>query len=153
MSMYIFDTNIFIRLKSYYRSRFLTIWERLDALSGGELYSVREVYNEIKDDKSFVTDWVQAHRSIFRDPTQKEFEFVRTIFENRHFQGLIRPGQINQGSRVADPFVIAAAEVYAGTVVTEERFVPNGARIPNICKHYKIPCINMEEFLAAEDLP
>lgn len=152
--MYILDTNIFITLKAYYKSRFPTVWDRLGTLAtGGKLFSVREVYSEIKDDTGDVADWVHSHRNIFRDPTNEEFLFVHEIFRHKHFQGLIKSRDINQGRRVADPFVIAAAKIYNSTVVTQEQFVPNGAKIPNICSKFGIPCINMEKFLEKEKLP
>jgi len=152
--MYILDTNIFLTLKAYYKSRFPTVWGRFDTLAAGKkLFSVREVFNEIKDDTGDVADWVHGHKGIFRDPTEAEFQFVSEIFKHKHFQGLIKPGDINKGRRVADPFVIAAAKIYNSTVVTQEQFVPNGAKIPNVCAKFGIPCINMEKFLEKEGLP
>ena len=46
---YVFDSDSLINLfRHYYPERFPTLWEKFDALvSGGELISVREVYNEI----------------------------------------------------------------------------------------------------------
>jgi hypothetical protein len=31
-----------------------------------------------------------------------------------------------------------------------ELLKPNAAKIPNICKHFKIPCMTLEEFMEAE---
>ena len=152
--MYIFDTNIFITLKNYYVSIFPSIWNRLDVLaSTGKLYSVREVLNEIKHDKGEVAAWTKAHRHIFRDPTDPEFKFISSIFRDSHFQSLIKRKDINQGRYVADPFVIAAAKIHSGIVVTQESFAPNGAKIPNICTKFSIPWLNMEGFFKREKLP
>jgi len=76
-----------------------------------------------------------------------ELQFVATIFQNPHFHGLISKKQLLRGDPVADPFVIACAKVRGGTVVTEERLNPNGARIPNVCEHFNVSCINLEKFM------
>ena len=34
-----------------------------------------------------------------------------------------------------------------GTVVTQEKLKPGGAKIPNVCAHFKIPCIDLEGFM------
>jgi len=54
------------------------------------------------------------------------------------------------GGRNADPFVIAKAAVESATVVTMELLKPNGTKIPNICDHFKVPCLSLEEFMEAE---
>ena len=51
------------------------------------------------------------------------------------------------GMPVADPFVIACAKIRNGTVVTEERWKANAAKIPNVCKHFEVPCIDLEAFM------
>lgn len=57
---------------------------------------------------------------------------------------------------LTDPFVIACARINQATVVTEEGWQrggkslalkPNAATIPNVCAHFKIPCIDLEEFM------
>jgi hypothetical protein len=32
-----------------------------------------------------------------------------------------------------------------------EKLKPNAAKIPNICKHFGVPCMTLEEFMGAED--
>jgi hypothetical protein len=43
--------------------------------------------------------------------------------------------------------VIACAKVNSGTVVTEEQIKPHAAKIPNVCKHFDIPCVDLEGFM------
>lgn len=54
------------------------------------------------------------------------------------------------GGKLADPFVIARAAVTGSAVVTTERIKPGGAKIPNICEHFKITCHSLEQFMQAE---
>jgi hypothetical protein len=49
-----------------------------------------------------------------------------------------------------DPFVIAKAAVDGRTVVTMEALKPQAAKIPNICQHFNVPCLSLEEFMIKE---
>ena len=40
-----------------------------------------------------------------------------------------------------------AQAVRSGTVVTLERAKPNAAKIPNVCAHFGVPCLDFEGFL------
>ena len=57
-----------------------------------------------------------------------------------------------KGLPVADPFVIAAAKVHGGCVITDESFKKGAARIPTICTEFEVECINIEQFLNRENL-
>jgi hypothetical protein len=52
-----------------------------------------------------------------------------------------------KGEPVADPFVIACVKIKVGTVVTQEQLKPNAAKIPNVCSHFNVPCIDLERFM------
>jgi hypothetical protein len=39
----------------------------------------------------------------------------------------------------------------SGTVVTMEKFKPHAAKIPNICRHFGIACMTLEEFMGVEN--
>ncbi len=72
------------------------------------------------------------------------------IYAVNHFQQNIEQQKLLKGGRNADPFVIARAMVEQCAVVTMEVFKPNSAKIPNICRHFGIPCLSLEEFMEAE---
>jgi Domain of unknown function (DUF4411) len=67
-----------------------------------------------------------------------------------HFQQNIEQQKLLKGGRNADPFVIAKAATDGKTVVTMELLKPNAAKIPNICKHFNIPCLTLEQFMETE---
>ena len=69
----------------------------------------------------------------------------------RHFQSMIRRQERLQGKPVADPFVIARAKVSGAWVVTQEKNIENAAKIPNVCDHFGISCINLEGFMEKEN--
>ena len=153
LMIYVFDTNSFRVLSNYYPDIFPTVWDHINLLvNNGNLISVREVYNELeRGSESFIIDWSKDNRKkIFLSPTPEEMAFVSQIFAVSHFQNLVAKDSILRGKPVADPFIIAAAKIKQGCVVTEEVFKPNAAKIPNVCKHFSIDCTNVQGFMKRE---
>ncbi len=153
---YVFDSDSLINLfRHYYPERFPTLWEKFDALvSAEELISVREVFNEIGSSEDSLGTWAKKQKStLFLETTVEEFKFVAEIFQvqNFHFQTMVRKQERLKGKPVADPFVIARAKILSACVVTQEKNTENAARIPNVCDHFKIPCINLEGFMEKEN--
>lgn len=147
---FVFDTSSFRILRHYYPNRFPSVWTGLeDLVAGGEVVSTREVFNELErfDDPGPLLEWVKKHREIFTTPTNEETDFVARIFQVAHFRSLIGQKSILIGRPVADPFVVAAAVVRDATVVTQEVFKENAAKIPNVCRHFGIACLNLEQFM------
>lgn len=152
--IYVFDTDTLIHLFSYYyREQFPTLWERFDqCVEQGIIISVREAYNEVKEYDSNYGEWARLNKDFFRRPSTAELEFVREIFSIHHFQALIRKQEQLEGRPVADPFVIAKAQCTdQGCVVTLEKDKPNAAKIPNVCRHFKVDCIDLQQFMAQND--
>jgi hypothetical protein len=151
--MYVFDTSPLSTLfKNYYRNRFPSLWRNFDALvAAGGLVSTREAYREIEDGPSAtLRDWSGNHQALFSVPTGAEGAFVTTIYGVPHFRQNIEQQKLLKGGRNADPFIIARAATENRTVVTMELFKQNAAKIPNICRHFGVPCMTLEEFMEAE---
>jgi Domain of unknown function (DUF4411) len=150
---YVFDTSPLSALfRNYYRSVFRTLWQGFDALvDGNRVLSTREVLREIQGSPlEALRTWADAHRELFPTPTADEARMLRSIFEVPHFQNNIEGKKLLRGGLVADPFVVARAAVASATVVTMESLKPNAADIPNICQHFKIPCLTLQQFMEAE---
>ena len=151
MTVYVFDTNSFRILSNYYPRVFPTFWNQFEeGVEARDVVSVREVYNELERQIShtWLWDWVRQRREqLFLIPGREETEVVTEIFKNRHFRTIVGEAQRLEGWPVADPFVVAAARVRDGCVVTEESSRPNAARIPNVCDYLGVECINVEGFL------
>ena len=150
--IYVLDTNSFRELERYYPDVFTTFWQLFQAeIDGGMIISVREVWRELEaSPDTFVIDWAKKNSEIFKLPTAAESAFVAEIFAVPHFGQLISARAQTTGLPVADPFLIAAAKILGGTVVTQERLKPNTAKIPNVCEHFKIPCTTLEGFLKSK---
>ena len=153
--IYVFDTSSLWVLRHYYPNSFPSVWAGLEALiTSGRLVSTREVLNELErfDDSGSILTWAKNHRDIFSTPSNEETDFVARIFQVQHFQALIAQKSILTGRPVADPFVVAAAATKEeGTVVTQETLKENAAKIPNVCQHFGVACINLEEFMTHQD--
>jgi hypothetical protein len=153
--MYVFDTNsLCVILKHYYPERFPSLWTQLDEmLINGDIKLVRESYNEIMilNANDRPAQWAQENRKLFSTPSTEELQFVNEIFKVAHFQQLIEKKKILSGRPAADPFVIAKAKSENAIVVTEEVYKENAAKIPNVCKHFDIECINLEDFMRKEN--
>jgi hypothetical protein len=150
---YVFDTSPFSGLfRNYYRNVFRSLWQGFDALiDAGQILSTREVIREINGGPvESLRLWAADHKSLFPIPTPAEGAFVARIFRVRHFQNNIELKKLLKGGLVADPFVVARAAVAEATVVTMETLKPNAADIPNICEHFQIPCITLEQFMETE---
>jgi len=85
--------------------------------------------------------------SFFHTATPEELLLVRNIFSNKRFEDLVSRKSILKGAPVADPFLIEKAELYSGTIVTQEEYKPNGVKIPNVCEERKVKCMNLEKFM------
>lgn len=150
---YVFDNSPLSTLfRNYYRDRFPSLWQRFDDLAiNGDIVSTREVLREIEDGPiESLREWAAQNGELFTTPNAEEGTFVARIYAVQHFQQNIERQKILRGGRNADPFVIAKAVVTGRAVVTMEKLQPNAAKIPNICNHFGIPCMSLEDFMEAE---
>lgn len=150
---YVFDTNSFSVLGSYYPEQFPSFWQEFEkAVAAGKVLSVREVSRELAHyaRHPHLTDWVKSHRSIFTPPVPAEMLFVSEIFDVQHFQMLVDKKKRLNGHPCADPFIVARAKVINGCVVTEEKFKPHAAKIPNVCQHFEVEVTNLQGFMEKE---
>lgn len=150
---YVFDTSPLSTLfRNFYPSRFPTLWQNFDELIGSDsITSTREVAREIADSSiDRLRDWATNQAHIFTTPTADETAFVGEIFSVHHFQQNIELQKLLRGGKNADAFVIAKARIIDATVVTVEQRKPNSVKIPNICDHFGIACIDLETFMEQE---
>jgi len=151
--MYVLDTNVISNLhKNYYRKRFVSLWREFDQLvADGKITSTREVYHELHDGVPGPDiEWADANKKLFTTPNAKEGAFVGEIYSVAHFQANIERQKLFKGGRNADAFIVARAYAIGGIVVTAERLKPNAVKVPNICEHFKIPCLDLEGFMERE---
>jgi hypothetical protein len=120
-------------------------------IEDGIFTSTREVLRELEDSGGDAFDWASRNQGLFIVPDAKEGAAVAAIFGVEHFQANIERQKLIRGGRNADPFLIARALVTEGTVLTMEQPKPNAAKIPNICEHFKVPCLDLRRFMEKEN--
>ena len=155
MSVYVFDNNsLSVLIKHFYESRFPSLWTSIDELvNSGVMVSVKEVQRELSAVFSMnpFVERTAITAPFFQASTPEELLLVRDIFSNKRFQDLVSRKSILKGTPVADPFLIAKAELCSGIVVTQEEYKPNGVKIPNVCEERKVACIDLETFMEQQN--
>ncbi|ALR03543.1 DUF4411 family protein [Xylella fastidiosa] len=151
--MYVLDTNVISNLhKNYYRKRFVSLWKAFDQLvADDKITSTREVYQELQNGVLGAdNEWAKVNKNLFAIPNAEECAFVTEIYSVAHFQANIERQKFYKGGQNADAFITARAYAIKGKVVTMERLKPNAVKIPNICEHFNIPCLDLEGFMESE---
>jgi hypothetical protein len=167
---YWLDADTFITAKNsvYAFEINTTLWAWLDTqLNAKNVKSPARVFKEImafkKDDP--LKQWANARKDdgMCVEPDKKVSECLGKIADHlwtaevlhpktRKAQQRYKSAQIEVFSRGADAFVIAHAMADGGTVVTfESALYPDSQkiRIPDICAHFSVPCINLVQLLIA----
>lgn len=150
--MYVFDTSpLIVMFRHYYPKRFPTLWKNFDSLiDNGHIISTRENLREIQAQTDALSTWADSHPQVFQVTDADEAEVLKHIFAIPHFRQNIEQQKLIRGGLNADPLVIAKAAVQGKIVVTGEIFKPNAAKIPNICKHFSVSCMDLEQFMEKE---
>lgn len=156
--MYIFDTCSFRALFTFYPKRFPTLWKLFEqVIQAGKLHSVSEVLQELKNQihkDTSALQWIENNKDLFVSPSSEEALFIMNklfIDKNGHFKNIVEKDKVLRGGSCADPFILASAYVKQATVVTQEVFKPNSVKIPFICQHYNINCLNLEKFMEEQN--
>lgn len=148
---YLLDANVFIQAHRlhYPFDVFPGFWNWLEQENeNGVIGSIDWVYNEIKDGQDALADWMKGLGSsewmieCDDEETQQCYtDIANQVMGNSHYTPLAKEGFLG----VADSWLVAKAKALGMVIVTEERSNPqkrNQIYIPDICKAYKIPCIN-----------
>ena len=153
---YVLDTNTISQMyRFYYRDRFPSFWMMFnDLIHAGRASSVSEVADELSRRSGLdvaIQDLKRLNSNFFTLPTHEEQLFIAQIFTVPHFHGLISAKARAKGPPVVDPYIIAKAGTSLGLcVVTEEILRPNAAAIPNVCQHFNVDSINLQQLMEYE---
>lgn len=153
--MHLLDANVFIESKNVYYDfeTFPGFWDWLDAEQMyGNLGSIQSIYDELVGGNDDLADWAKDRKKlgwfIQNDDieTQRIFRQIASWVIDYDFRGIAKSEFLYGG----DPWLIAKAKAIGATVVTQETFEPQSKRkvkIPNVCREFGVPCINIFELL------
>jgi len=147
---YCLDTNAFVEPWNKYYSikRCPEYWEILDGLGKkGTVFCPDQVKREIDKVDDALKDWLNSKPYFTRVESESVQRHVREILK-------IFPHIISVGANrsMADPWVIAHAIAENAVVVSKEYITnPNQRnsriKIPDVCHHFKVTCINDIDFI------
>lgn len=132
----------------YPPAQFPGLWARIEALvASGDIVSSDEVRLEIERKDDDVHAWCKERRSMFLPLSAEVQEAATSLL--RAFPRLV---DARTGKSMADPFVIATAQVHAIWVVTQERATgrPRRPKIPDACLSIGIRCATLLDLIKAE---
>jgi uncharacterized protein DUF4411 len=146
MPVFCVDTNVWIALwrENYPIDVFPTLWTKLDeVIAVGEVVAPVDVCDELERQDDDLLRWVRQRPTLFRvadTATQNAVIVIMNQFPNWV--------DVNSTRNQADPWVVAMGVVIPSTVVTNERS-SNGPRpkIPNVCEHFGVECIDLLAFI------
>lgn len=149
--MHIFDTNSLRKLNSFSKAVFPSLWEKVaDAIDDETIVSTREVLREIAERDDELHEWCKFHSGMFPPPEASEAKFAGAILIHPKFEAHIPKTILTSKRPFADPYVIARASTVSGIVVTEEKHKPTSAKIPTICEHFGIACMDLDAFMISQ---
>lgn len=158
MPKYWLDANVLIEAnnRSYPIRIARTFWMRLaEQVELGNVVCPRRVYQEVAEQEQHqdeVAEWMKVReqwlRVIGSAEVQRQVGEIEEYIYSRYPQwGWAESWQFCKGG---DPWVIAHAKVDGGIVVTQEtRLAPEARkpRIPDVCKHYDVSCVDLLKML------
>ena len=152
--VYSFDTSSLIKASAvlYPMENFPSLWDKIEELIRNHRLKMSEPVFDEAMQGAVLRNWCSAKKlkpfllARVDDSVQIKFQTVRSKYR--------RLMNVEAGTSLADPWVIALAMEYPkGVVVTEEQ--PTGGlvnpKIPDVCKDLKIECVNIAGFVAKEN--
>jgi len=149
-SIYCIDTSSILEwyVRTYPPSIFPSLPERMEALiANGRLRSPKAVMDEIRagDD---CHKWAKAQSALFVEESVSVQRLVLNLMATHH-----NPGKPLKGINGADPFVIAMAKDGGDrwvVVADEHPGSLENRKIPFVCNHADVQCINFQSMMRAE---
>ena len=124
---------------------FQPVYIKLDEMfENGELFSIREVFEELEDSQEYWGDYEEC----FRELTKNESKNLPKILYDKQFETFVKWGMRESKKHWADPQLIACAINKDIIIISQESSNNNPQRkIPYVCNKKGIKCIKLIEFL------
>ena len=129
----------------YPKDVFPSLWSRIaERVATGEIIATEEVYIELAKKSDDLHDWIMERKQMLvpiDEPVQRRVIELLGLYP--------RLVDTLKNRSMADPFVIATAEIRGAVVVTGE--TPTNKlekpKIPDVCHAHKIRCITFLEMI------
>jgi kynureninase len=153
VARYCIDTSSLVHAwhRAYRPRNFESFWRKIDEyIDRGVIIASIEVKNELKKKDDEVHTWAKARPDGF-------FVDIDDALQDHlaHIMGAYpRLVDTVKGRSECDPFVIALARSYSKKLIVisqENSGKKNSPKIPDVCLAEGIKCLNLVEFIEAED--
>jgi hypothetical protein len=148
--VYVLDANVFIQAaRSYYPQELVPcFWEALvEHAKRGHILSIDRVKNELDKGQDELSEWANAHfANYFRKTDEPRIvkayrKIARRLEKNKQYTYNAKRNFLGE----ADGWLIAFAKAHGYIVVTHEQSSPQSRKkikIPDVCRRFKVECIN-----------
>jgi hypothetical protein len=148
---FVLDTSSWIEgyIEQYRPSVFARLWQDIESLLASRKIILAEAaYREVTQQDDTLKKWMTGMASHVEANNQSIEQQHAAIQLHPLGVALITKGKPFIRSD-ADSRIIATAMFLRGTVVTKElpAVNPAKAKIPNVCAHFRVPCVNLMEML------
>ena len=153
VARYSIDTSSLIHAwrRAYPPENFVTFWEKFDDyVARGIIVASVEVKAELKRKDDDLHAWFDSRPDGFcKDIDDEQQEHLAYIL-GKH------PRLVDtvRGRSECDPFVIALARAHSSPLIVisqEGEGKTNSPKIPDVCRIEKMTCLNLVDFIRAED--
>jgi PIN domain nuclease of toxin-antitoxin system len=146
MMVYSVDTSALLDAwaRWYPPDLFPSVWDRFsDVIAKAKVVATDEVLNELERKADDCHAWAKERPQMFLSmDADIQISAAEVLAE---FPKLVDE---RTGKSMGDPFVIAVARVHSLAVVTGEKGgSPQKPKIPNVCSHFGIECIDIVEMM------
>ena len=163
---YLLDTNTFITAKKKFYAYDIvpTFWQTLlEKFHAGTVKIIDAVEEELLVGDDDLADWIKKNIQKGKDvnscpfviPSKNDVEVITNyqtmankIFNNQQYS----PPNKQKFFSGADPWLVASAEIYNGTVVTFEEMPGANSKkikIPDVCQQMNVRCMDLYEMMRA----
>jgi len=160
--IYSIDTSVILDIwcppegNTFSKERLPELWAHIEKLiNQGKIIASKEVYDELElhasDD---LLEWLKKHKQMFMF-SKDQVEKAELLIND--FYSLYKSGFKPEVGDAADPFVVATAMVHSAVVFTQEKeqgthepSEVNSPKIPTVCKHFGVECVDIEKFIERE---
>ncbi len=150
---YLLDANTYIEAKNQYYGMDIcpAYWDWLDLQFAQCLVSsIDMIGKELKDGDDELAVWVKDRPEQFISNDDEDTQKIFTEIAQFVASGDYDPANMDTFLAKADPWIIAKAKATEAIVVTHESLAGPGSKkvkVPNICKHFEVGCINTFQLL------
>ena len=155
--VYLMDSNSFIEpFTGYYSLEYVPgFWNALiREHQKGNIFTISAIRNELLRREDGLQQWFESDlpKPFIREEDEQTEKIYKSIVSWAHNHPVFSPVNKQKFAGGADGLLVAYAKAHGMVVVTQEKEVgieSKQIKIPNVCKQFDVPYVNVVEMLQA----